>query len=161
MAPGEIVRGALAALADDSELSVRLVGREAEIREVLEGEADFGDRLTIVPAADVVGSHESPVDALRRKRDNRISRSVGLVAEDFDRGLVPKSQVHASHRHFLLQSFNEQEDFEINTVTGFKYPISGHLSSVIQLEYDYDNLPAEAEVDKKDQKWSIGLNYDW
>ena len=69
--------------------------------------------------------------------------------------------VELYHRHFLLQSFNEQEDFEINTVTGFKYPVSGRLSSVIQLEYDYDNLPAESEVDKKDQKWSIGLNYDW
>jgi hypothetical protein len=32
---------------------------------------------------------------------------------------------------------------------------------VIQLEYDYDNLPAESAVDKKDQKWSIGINYDW
>ena len=65
------------------------------------------------------------------------------------------------HRHVLLQSFDSGEDFEINTLTGFKYPINGHFSSVIQLQYDYDNLPAEDLVDKKDQKWSIGLNYDW
>jgi putative salt-induced outer membrane protein YdiY len=65
------------------------------------------------------------------------------------------------HRHALLQSFNHGADFELSTLTGFKYPINGHFSSVIQLEYDYDNLPAEDLVDKKDQKWSIGLNYSW
>jgi hypothetical protein len=31
----------------------------------------------------------------------------------------------------------------------------------VQLELDYDNLPAEDAVDKRDQKWSIGVNYDW
>lgn len=65
------------------------------------------------------------------------------------------------HRHAALQAFNRGDDFEINTLTGLKYPINGHFSSVIQLEYDYDNLPAESAVDKKDQKWSIGINYDW
>jgi putative salt-induced outer membrane protein YdiY len=65
------------------------------------------------------------------------------------------------HRHALLQSFNQSDDFEVSTLTGFRYPINGHFSSVIQLEYDYDNLPAEDQVDKKDQKWSIGVNYEW
>ena len=65
------------------------------------------------------------------------------------------------HRHAVLQAFDGADDWEIATSTGFKYPINGRFSSVIQLEYDYDNLPAEAAVDKRDQKWSIGLNYDW
>jgi len=65
------------------------------------------------------------------------------------------------HRHFMMQSFKLGEDWEINTLTGFKYPINGHFSSVIQLEYDYDNLPADGNVDKKDQKWSVGLDYNW
>lgn len=65
------------------------------------------------------------------------------------------------HRHAMLQAFNDGEDWEVNTITGFKYPINGHFSSVIQLEYDYDNLPAEEAVNNKDQKWSIGINYDW
>lgn len=65
------------------------------------------------------------------------------------------------HRHAMLQAFDSGDDFEINTTTGFKYPINGSFSSVIQLEYDYDNLPAEDAVDKRDRKWSIGLNYDW
>ncbi|MEH6581998.1 MAG: DUF481 domain-containing protein [Halioglobus sp.] len=65
------------------------------------------------------------------------------------------------HRHAILQSFDSSEDWEVTMVTGFKYPINGHFSSVIQLDYDYDNLPAEDQVDSKDKKWSIGLNYDW
>ena len=65
------------------------------------------------------------------------------------------------HRHVMMQSFDLGDDFEINTLTGFKYPINGHFSSVIQLEYDYDNLPADGTVDKKDQKWSVGVDYNW
>lgn len=65
------------------------------------------------------------------------------------------------HRHAVLQAFEDGDDFELSTTTGLKYPINGHFSSVIKLEYDYDNLPAQDAVDKKDERWSIGLNYDW
>jgi putative salt-induced outer membrane protein YdiY len=65
------------------------------------------------------------------------------------------------HRHALLQALEDGDDFELTSMTGFKYPINGHFNSVIQLEYDYDNRPAQDAVDKKDQKWSVGLNYDW
>lgn len=65
------------------------------------------------------------------------------------------------HRHAMLQAFGNREDYEINTITGFKYPINGQFSSTIQLEYDFDNLPAQDAVDKRDQKWSVGLNYAW
>lgn len=65
------------------------------------------------------------------------------------------------HRHVMLQSFEESADYEVNTTTGFKYPINGHFDSVIQLDYNYDNLPGEKEVEKVDSKWSVGLNYKW
>lgn len=65
------------------------------------------------------------------------------------------------HRHGLLQAIDSGEDWEVNTITGLRYPINGHFSSTVQLELDYDNLPAEDAVDKRDQKWSIGVNYDW
>ncbi|WP_157976628.1 DUF481 domain-containing protein [Parahaliea mediterranea] len=65
------------------------------------------------------------------------------------------------HRHAILQAFESGDDFEVDTITGLKYPINGHFSSTIQLEYDFDNLPAQNAVDKKDQTWSIGLNYSW
>ena len=65
------------------------------------------------------------------------------------------------HRHAILQSFEKLDDYEINTITGFRYPINGKLSSVIQLEYNYDNVPAEKTVEKTDRKWSVGVNYAW
>ena len=65
------------------------------------------------------------------------------------------------HRHAILQSFDNGEDYEITTLTGLSYPINGHFSSVIQLQYDFDNLPADGNVDKEDRKWSVGLDYNW
>lgn len=69
--------------------------------------------------------------------------------------------VELFHRHAMLQSFEKGDDYEINTITGFRYPINGSLSSVIQLEYNYDNLPVKKTVDKIDRKWSVGVNYAW
>ncbi len=67
--------------------------------------------------------------------------------------------VELFHRHAYLQSFKQGRDYEINTTTGFKYPINGQFSSILQLEYNYDNLPAEDLIDKVDRKWSVGVNY--
>ncbi|MBA6414294.1 DUF481 domain-containing protein [Parahaliea sp. F7430] len=65
------------------------------------------------------------------------------------------------HRHAMLQAFQSSEDYEVSTLTGFKYPINGQFSSTIQLQYDYDNLPSQDDIEQKDQTWSIGLNYKW
>ncbi len=65
------------------------------------------------------------------------------------------------HRHAVLQSFKSNSDYEINSLTGLKYPINGNFSSVVQLQLDYDNLPADANIEKEDRKWSIGLDYSW
>jgi putative salt-induced outer membrane protein YdiY len=69
--------------------------------------------------------------------------------------------VEVFHRHAALQSFEKQSDYEVNTTTGLKYPINSAFSSIFQLEYNYDNLPAEESIDKVDRKWSVGVNYDW
>ena len=74
---------------------------------------------------------------------------------------VNEDGMEVFHRHLILQSFQKGDDYEFRTTTGLKYPINGAFSSIFQLEYDYDNLPAEAEIDKVDRKWSIGVNYDW
>lgn len=74
---------------------------------------------------------------------------------------VDGAGVEVFHRHAILQSFEQGDDFEVNTISGLKYPINGSLSSIVQLEYNYDNLPAETAIDKVDRKWSIGVNYDW
>jgi glycerol-3-phosphate acyltransferase PlsX len=80
-APGPIVTGAVEAVHDQPDLTVALVGDrdriEAELAKTPEAHRD---RLPIVHATQVVGMDEKPVEALRKKRDNSISRCWGLMA---------------------------------------------------------------------------------
>ena len=80
-APGPIVTGAIEAVRDRADLTVVLVGDQERV------EAELGrahevdrDRLPIFHASQVIGMEEKPVEALRRKRDNSISKCWGLLA---------------------------------------------------------------------------------
>jgi glycerol-3-phosphate acyltransferase PlsX len=84
-APGPIVAGAVQAVNDMPELIVLLVGQEeriiAELNKLEEsGVTIHRDRLPIVHASEVVGMEDKPVEALRSKRDNSISKTWGLMA---------------------------------------------------------------------------------
>ena len=83
-APGPIVAGAVEAVRDRPDLTVLLVGDqgriEAELASIGDAEVDRA-RLPVVHASQVVGMEEKPVEALRKKRDNSISKSWGLLAE--------------------------------------------------------------------------------
>jgi phosphate acyltransferase len=80
-APGPIVAGAVEAVRDLPDLTVVLVGDRAQIEAELAAAPDApADRLPIVHASEVVGMHEKPVEALRKKRDNSISKCWGLMA---------------------------------------------------------------------------------
>ncbi|AGA25751.1 phosphate acyltransferase PlsX [Singulisphaera acidiphila] len=80
-APGPIVAGAVEAVHDQPGLTVVLVGDRDRIEAELAKapQADL-DRLPIVHASQVVGMEEKPVEALRKKRDNSISKCWGLMA---------------------------------------------------------------------------------
>jgi glycerol-3-phosphate acyltransferase PlsX len=80
-APGPIVAGAVEAVCEVPDLSVVLVGDRDRIEAELSKAADAPrDRLPIAHAREVVGMHEKPVEALRKKRDNSISKCWGLMA---------------------------------------------------------------------------------
>ncbi|MDX2037615.1 MAG: phosphate acyltransferase PlsX [Isosphaeraceae bacterium] len=80
-APGPIVAGAVHAVRERDDLTVVLVGdRERVEAELAENGEVPADRLPIVHASQVIGMDEKPVDALRKKRDNSISKSWGLLA---------------------------------------------------------------------------------
>jgi phosphate acyltransferase len=80
-APGPIVAGAVEAVQAQAGVTVVLVGDQAKIEAELEKAPDAPrDRLPIVHASQVVEMHEKPVDALRKKRDNSISKCWGLMA---------------------------------------------------------------------------------
>ncbi len=80
-APGPIVAGAVEAVRDQPDLTVVLVGdRERIEAELAKAQDAARDRLPIVHASQVVGMDEKPVEALRKKRDNSISKCWGLMA---------------------------------------------------------------------------------
>lgn len=80
-APGPIVAGACEAVAELPGLTVVLVGDQARIEaELAKAPGSPRDRMPIVHASQVVGMEDKPVEALRKKRDNSISRSWGLLA---------------------------------------------------------------------------------
>ncbi len=72
----ELVRGAVQAL-DESDITVTLVGDEAEIREAL-GSHQSDSRIRIVHAAQIVTMDDSPMDAIRKKKDSSMIRAFDL-----------------------------------------------------------------------------------
>src|SRR5919204_15753 len=81
-APGPIVAGAVQAVAENPELSVVLVGDRTQVELALAAAGGrLGDRMDLFHCTQQVTMEESPVEALRRKPDNSISRTWQLLAE--------------------------------------------------------------------------------
>lgn len=80
-APGPIVGGAVQAVRANADMRVVLVGDEAKVRPLFEKEKNLGDRIETFHCTQVIGMEDSPVEGLRRKPDNSISRCWQLLAE--------------------------------------------------------------------------------
>jgi glycerol-3-phosphate acyltransferase PlsX len=81
-APRNIVEGVvLAAREKPSELELVLVGIEDELRAELEQLKAERLPISIVHASETIEMHEKPVDALRKKPDSSIPRTIDLVRE--------------------------------------------------------------------------------
>lgn len=79
-APREIVAGAVQAAAGIPGLTtLYLVGQESVIREELAGHGEVSPKIVIRHASESVGMEETPALAIRKKKDNSISRSVDMV----------------------------------------------------------------------------------
>lgn len=82
-APGQIVQGALDGLALlTPEDHLTLVGRESALRELLGNALDRHPNLSIEPATDVIAMHDSPVEAVRHKRDSSLVKMIKMGAND-------------------------------------------------------------------------------
>lgn len=80
--PELLIDGALRAMDKDKELSVILLGPEELLQEQLARRSASGvpaDRLFIEHAPQTVSMHESPVEAIRKKKDSTIMRGFELV----------------------------------------------------------------------------------
>src|SRR6188474_1041759 len=81
-APGPIVAGAVHAVAENSDIAVTLVGDRTQVEPALAAAGGrLGDRIDLFHCTQQVTMEESPVEALRKKPDNSISRTWQLMAD--------------------------------------------------------------------------------
>ncbi len=102
-APGPIVQGAVEAVRSQKGTEVILVGDRAKIESVLADCGADGHGLEIFHCTQTVEMDESPVEALRRKRDNSISRCWELLAAGRVEALVSAGSTGAVVAGGLLQ----------------------------------------------------------
>ncbi len=81
LGPEVVVRAASACLDKHSGLNVALVGDEAVLADLVSRIIGSNNRLTIHHANEVVSMSESPVDALRRKKNSSMRVAIDLVKD--------------------------------------------------------------------------------
>ena len=80
-APGEIVKGAVDAVKEDAEIHVILVGQEEKVKAALASLEYPKEQISVVNATEVIEMAESPVAAIRKKKDSSIVVGMKLVKE--------------------------------------------------------------------------------
>ncbi len=78
-APGGIVEGVVAAVKERSDVEVLLVGKEDAVKQELAKYTYPEERIRIVPAAEKIETAESPVMAIRTKKDSSMVVGLNLV----------------------------------------------------------------------------------
>ena len=78
-APAEVVKGAVEAVQASDRVKVCLVGKEEEIKKELSAYSYPAERIEIVHASEVIETGESPVNAIRGKKDSSIVKGLNLV----------------------------------------------------------------------------------
>lgn len=78
-APEVTVHGAVDALQVSDKISIILTGRTEDIERELGKYTYDKDRISIVPATEVIGFDEPPVMAIRKKKDSSIVVGMNLV----------------------------------------------------------------------------------
>jgi len=78
-APQEIVKGAVNVLKENSNIHVILVGLEDAIRNELSNYTYPEDKVTVVHASEIIDTAESPVAAIRTKKDSSLVVAMKMV----------------------------------------------------------------------------------
>lgn len=99
-APGEIVAGALAAVAE-LEVSVLLVGDTERIRSLLP--ADLDPRVEVLHASEVIAMAEDPAAAVRAKKDSSLVRCAEAVRDGRADAMVGAGNTGATMAAALLR----------------------------------------------------------
>lgn len=80
-APGEIIKGAVDALAAADDLFLYICGLEDAVKEELSKYEYDKNRVEIVPASEVIETAEPPVMAIRQKKDSSLVKALYLVKD--------------------------------------------------------------------------------
>lgn len=80
-APRVVVDGCVLAANDFSDIEIVLVGPPETLKRELNRHKVIGGKIVIHPASEVVGMGESPVQAIKRKRDSSMMISVDLLKQ--------------------------------------------------------------------------------
>lgn len=80
-APRVVVEGAVLAANDFSELEIILVGQPDALKRELNRHKVVGGKILIEPASEIIGMGDSPVQAIKKKKNSSILVSVGLLKE--------------------------------------------------------------------------------
>ena len=78
-APGEIIKGAVEAINEKSNIKVILVGKKDIVESTL-SQYDYNkEQIEVVHAEEVIGNDEAPVNAIRKKKDSSIVVGMNMV----------------------------------------------------------------------------------
>lgn len=80
-APGEIVKGAVDAVSSRSDIKVLLVGKEDIVNEELKKHSYPKEQIEVIHASEIIETAESPVNAIRRKKDSSMVVGMKLVKD--------------------------------------------------------------------------------
>ena len=95
-APVEIIKGAIEAVNESSQVKVFLTGQEEIIKKELAGYAYNAEQIEVVNASEVIGTAEAPVMAIRKKKDSSIVRALNLVKNGTCDGYVSAGSTGAT-----------------------------------------------------------------
>jgi phosphate acyltransferase len=108
----ELIPGALHALSSDPDLELILVGQPAVIEPVLaQAPASVRGRVSVHPAASVVGMSEHPREAIRKRKDSSMRIAIDLVKEGRAGAMVSAGNTGAltAMSHFVLKTVGPVE----------------------------------------------------
>ena len=80
-APVEIVRGAVEAAPSLDGSEIVLLGDEKKIQRELDRHGSVNGDISVVHTSEIIDMHESPVEAVRQKKDSSISRIAQMAGK--------------------------------------------------------------------------------
>lgn len=83
-APDEILKGCVLALNSNRDISLVMVGKQAEMEEKLSSENYDKERVEFVDAQDVITCDEAPTTAIRLKKESSLVKALDITKADDD-----------------------------------------------------------------------------